>query len=503
MTQNFTPGASSSNGVRLLSDAPLDDLELDYFRFAYFARALAEILDNERTATPLTVAVSAPWGAGKTSVARMVQTLLRGWVAERDGDRPRIVCWFNAWDHDDAPHLGAALAALVAREADRRRALWRRVLTPLPAAMLSSQARWRRVVLAGAAALAVAVFLALLHSTQELAATIAGVRKSSDVPGLGWVGIVALVWVLWRRLFAAASDAARFVDDPRSAAAHGAMAQVSDQLGRLIRQARRGGRMIIVVDDIERCRPGRALEVFQVAGQLLGHDGVATLLLADMRTIERAAESAYSGAERAGGLGGVGRRYMQKLLQLEVVLPPPRREDVGRLLRGVPPQPDAARRGAAAPRHSGRGGGAARTPQRLARVSLACRAEDGHRRLHGLRRDRERRPGQRPGRIRRRVDGLDRDRGLRLGAPAAAQARARARGAQRRGRDRERRRHRLGGAQAGRCRGRLRDLESYALKAAESYLTVRGPEIARLIRFEPAPPPTEVSERPPAPTIVR
>jgi hypothetical protein len=337
MSTADTFGAAASGGVRLLSDAPLDDAALDYFGFSDFARALAEILDNERTATPLTVAVSAPWGAGKTSVARMVQRLLEDWVAQRDGDRPRVVCWFNAWDHDDAPHLGAALAAVVARDAARRRPWWRRIFSPLPAAMLGPQERWRRVAGAAAVSLAAATALALTAPTQQLAATVAGVR-SSELPGLGWFGVVALVWLLWRRLFAAATDAARFVDDPRSAAARGSMAQVSEQLGRLVRQGRRGGRMIIVVDDLERCRPARALEVFQVASQLLGHDGVATVLLADMRTIERAAESAYSGAEAAGDKRGLGRRYMEKLLQLEVVLPPPRPVDMRRLLSGEPPQ---------------------------------------------------------------------------------------------------------------------------------------------------------------------
>jgi hypothetical protein len=66
----------------------------------------------------------------------MLQTLLERRVARRGGDHPRLVCWFNAWEHEDADHLGAALAAAVAREASRHRPLWRRALFPLPSAML-------------------------------------------------------------------------------------------------------------------------------------------------------------------------------------------------------------------------------------------------------------------------------------------------------------------------------------------------------------------------------
>jgi predicted KAP-like P-loop ATPase len=62
-----------------LSDEPITDPAADYFGFAAFATALGEIIDNESTDTPLTIALSAPWGAGKTSVARMIQDLLGSW----------------------------------------------------------------------------------------------------------------------------------------------------------------------------------------------------------------------------------------------------------------------------------------------------------------------------------------------------------------------------------------------------------------------------------------
>jgi hypothetical protein len=93
---------------------------------------------------------------------------------------------------------------------------------------------------------------------------------------------------------------------------------------------------VIFIDDLERCRPARAVEVFQVAAQLLAHEGVATVLLADMRAIARAAELA-SVAEGHEPSSGLGRRYMEKLIQLELELPTPDPDDMRRLLRGEPP----------------------------------------------------------------------------------------------------------------------------------------------------------------------
>lgn len=322
--------------VRLLSDEPIRDPTSDYFGFATFASALAEIIDNAKTDTPLTIALSAPWGAGKTSVAQMMQAMLERRAGSRDGDRARIICRFNAWDHDDAPHLGAALAAQVARTASHHRPLWRRIFTPLPAAMLGPQERWRRIFGIGLFALIVTVVLVLVHSTRKAAEGVLHLDEAL-VGGLGWLGLVVVAAVLWRFLFGIAKDTAKFIDEPSSEAARGSMANVKQQLGRLIRQAIGKGRLVIIVDDLERCRAGRAVEVFEVASQLLAHQGVVTVLLADMSSLEKAASTAY-GSETPSDDQEFGRHYLEKLVQLQLELPPPQPSDMTRLLKGEPPR---------------------------------------------------------------------------------------------------------------------------------------------------------------------
>jgi KAP family P-loop domain len=315
-----------SGNVRLSSDAPITDAKQDYFGFAAFAAALAEIVDNEQTDTPLTIALSAPWGAGKTSVARMMERDLAERVVERSGSGRRIVCHFNAWEHDDAPHLGAALAARVARVASHRRRRWRRLLQPLPTAMLDPRERWWRVVRLGLIAALLAAALAAFPPTREVAEDRLGLGSATA----GVFGIVCLAAALWGLVHRAARNAAKFVDDPGSEAARGSIKEVKDQLGELIEQSTRGGRMVIVIDDLDRCPAERAVEVFEVASQLLAHDGVVTVLLADMRSLSKAASRAY-GAD--AGDAEVGRQYLEKLVQLELDLPPPATEDM-RLLLG-------------------------------------------------------------------------------------------------------------------------------------------------------------------------
>lgn len=319
--------------VRLLSDEPISSSDGDYFGFSAFAAALAEIIDNEETSTPLTIALSAPWGAGKTSVAKMIERGLEERVAAR-GAGKRIICEFNAWEHDDAPHLGAALAARVAHVANKDRRLPRRLLEPLPAAMLEPRQRWERLVSLGVLAAVLAGALMAFPPTRDLADGVIDPKQAAA----GTFGVLWLAAAVWGLLYRAGRNATRFIDDPGSEAARGSIPEVKAQLRRLIDQATRGGRMLIVVDDLERCPAARAVEVFEVASQLLGHEGVVTLLLADMEELAEAAKLAYGGDRKAGD-PELGRRYLEKLVQLELELPPPAASDMASLLEGKPRGP--------------------------------------------------------------------------------------------------------------------------------------------------------------------
>lgn len=353
-------GAEGRAALRTLSDRPLTDDDDDRLGFAGYADALAELLDHPDTDTPLTIAISAQWGAGKTSLAKMVESRLKQRPTER-GDPPHITCWFNAWMHDDAPHLGAAFAAEVAKQANRYRPMWRRLISPIPSAMLSPEERWRRRLGFLVVAIVVAVSIALLPGTgpalgkvfapktevaerlQELFGSAAGVAI-----------LISVALAASRKFYAIAQAAARFVDDPRSEAAKGAMQDVSSQLGGLIQQAthvarqwlvlpRPARRLVIFVDDLERCRPPRAVEVCEVASQLFGHPNVVTVLIADMATIATSAEIKYAELEhlRASATdgwaersppGAYGRLYLQKIVQIQFNLPPSPAESMPGLL---------------------------------------------------------------------------------------------------------------------------------------------------------------------------
>lgn len=347
------PTLTSRPSLRMLADRPLDELGEDRLGFGAYAAALAELIDNPKTHTPLTIALSAPWGAGKTSLARLVQRQLEGW-RRQSGQSPHIVCWFNAWEHDDAPHLGAAFAADVARTVNRARPWWRRLLSPLPGAMLGPRERWRRRLGLAAGALIVALAVSVFApGARELFESGSGSGAELDSALGARVGsavlLVVAVVAVWRKVFAAADAAARFVDDPRSEASRGSMEDVKRELGQLIHQATEGRkagrsqrRVVVFVDDLERCRPPRAVEVCEVASQLLAHPELVTVLIADMAVIAASAEIKYARLEPRNGAssrrarGEYGRLYLQKIVQIQFELPAPTIETVQTMLSDPP-----------------------------------------------------------------------------------------------------------------------------------------------------------------------
>jgi hypothetical protein len=367
-----TPAAAGRPDVWMLSDQPLESrfAELDRFQFKDYANALAAVIDHEKTETPFTMAINAPWGAGKTTLANMIAEQLQQRPIDR-GHPPHIICWFNAWMNDDAPNLATALVSEIGRTANRSRTYLARVFDPLPTALLEPvDRRWRSLAV-GIAVLMPALLLLVwmashLRSTYQTTTTINkdsslkiistseattrsnasktppsdGVDQFLDtvqsriiVLGTFVTALAGITGVLAKILTSRALGS--FVQSPDSAAGASAIQSAAKQLGSLISQATRGrNRFIVFVDDIERCKPPRSVDVLDAINQLMNHRGVVVVLLGDMSAVAAAAQLKYkdladifvpnSGVVLSGpdrGKEAFGRLYLQKIVQFQFDLP--------------------------------------------------------------------------------------------------------------------------------------------------------------------------------------
>lgn len=85
----------------LISDKPLDASAPDAMDFHTIALGLSRFLRNENTQPPLTIAITGAWGTGKSSLMNLLKADL-----SRFGFRP---VWFNVWHHQNEEHLLASL----------------------------------------------------------------------------------------------------------------------------------------------------------------------------------------------------------------------------------------------------------------------------------------------------------------------------------------------------------------------------------------------------------
>jgi hypothetical protein len=360
--------------VWMLSDRPIENhfRELDLLHFSDYASALATIVDHEKTETPFTMAINAPWGAGKTTLSNMIAAELEQRPRDR-GQWPHIICRFNAWMHDDAANLATAFIAEISRRADRYRPWWRRIVDPLPSAVLDPHARRWREIRRGSLAVVLAMTLSLWlgvrleqiedsanktesHQTsvtkdpagreitrseteiqtQTLSQTaprkglidqcIRAVQRFS-VLGAFFTALAGLIGLL--KLLPSGALGG-FVESPEKAADLGAIDAAATQLKRLIAQATwRGNRFVVFVDDIERCSGSRSVDVLDAVKQLMDHKNVVVVLLGDMPAVAAAAQLRYKdlaqiyapGARADHGGEAFGRLYIEKLIQFQFDLP--------------------------------------------------------------------------------------------------------------------------------------------------------------------------------------
>ena len=179
-----------------------------------------------------------------------------------------------------------------------------------------------------------------------------------------------------------ARSAAAFIASPRSEAQEGALAEARKEIGSLLNQAGvpTARSMVIFVDDLERSRPPSAIDICEVANQLLDHPGVFVVYLADMAKIASTVEIKYKDyAQRPAhhhhaGPGGIspaddpvshglvdrgpgpheqparsqhsngwwGRAYMEKMVQIQIDIPELDRAAGSDLLRLITTQSRAA-----------------------------------------------------------------------------------------------------------------------------------------------------------------
>ncbi len=318
----------------------LDDLpaESDGLDFAPYVETLAGLLGGRETRTPLTLGVYGDWGSGKTTLLRLVKKALP--------PECRTV-WFDAWKYDHQETLWRALLLLVLTEVgeairqdenaepgdlneldDLRNALYRAVDREEVGKVEIDGEK----LLGGLAKGAVRIGLSFIPPVKVLADLVAGLGEKAG-EGAG----DDLLAGIRRARTQIHVDQVQFLEQFQSKFEHLVKKYV-------IGRGEGAGRLVVFVDDLDRCLPEKAVEVLEAIKLFLDVRGCAFALGVAPEVIARGIEVKYREFGAAGkALPIDGARYLEKIIQIQFQIPPIEAADMQKFVSGlVASWPDAA-----------------------------------------------------------------------------------------------------------------------------------------------------------------
>ena len=318
----------------LASDRPLRAGDRDALGYADTALGVSRFLRNPRTEPPLTVAVTGAWGTGKSSLMNLICADLK-----RAGF---ATVWFNAWHHQKGDQMLAALSASLRAQAIPR--FFSLAGLRFRLNLLSRRGIRHGVWALGLATVAAYVVFSHAHLTAFLAQlpgreggwlADGGKALLQSIPVLG--GLASLVAVLYQASQGFGLDPAKLI---ASVSAGKGQAASLDPGARFrfaeefedVTAALAPGRLVIFIDDLDRCSQENVVEVLENLNFLASSGDCFIVLGMAPAWVETCVALGFKelAQENSDGLDEgqhrahrreFAREYLEKLINIEVPLP--------------------------------------------------------------------------------------------------------------------------------------------------------------------------------------
>lgn len=263
------------SGFKVLLDDPA---EIPGLGFRNYASALAEIVVDSRA--EFAVGVFGSWGSGKTTLMRAIERNLAG-------DANIVTVWFTAWRYERESHLIVPLLDVLREELDRRATAQDGPHTPARRAA-AAIARAGRAFLAG---LTFSAQLPGVEARWEADKIIAALRAEND-DGSQSLSFYHAGFVMLREAIQEFS-----ADGTR--------------------------RVVVFVDDLDRCLPSSALDLLESMKLFFDVEGVVFVVGLDQTIVERAVALKYGSEsnDSTDVLPVSGSDYVKKIFQVPFTLP--------------------------------------------------------------------------------------------------------------------------------------------------------------------------------------
>lgn len=281
--------------MQLFTDTPISSIAEDKFCFAPYAEVLSDTI-MKANSLPFCVGIFGPWGSGKTSFMKMLQALIdkqnkreaghiqiqSNWFKnlykqiEQEAEHSKVqTIWFNPWKYDKKEDLWNALIQTIL-DFIAERSKDKEVLRK--AGILALAATW-------------------LTLKKAVTAVTAGVIDASNIDE-----VVKSFSVKDEKYYRHINQ---FEKD------------FADVVNRYVK-GDKGGRLVIFIDDLDRCLPENAITVLESLKLFFGNAHCIFVLGIDHKVVEEGIKQRYG--ENAE-INIDGRAYLDKIIQVPLFLP--------------------------------------------------------------------------------------------------------------------------------------------------------------------------------------
>lgn len=275
-----------------------NETAIDLLGFEYLVDQLEVVLTDPRL-RPVTVGALGDWGSGKTSLMFMTAERLRA----RDGYG---VVTFSPWRYESTEEVKAQLMSSVLRELGR----WIDKLGPEDAtSAAAAKDQLKKLVgllrtTVGHSGVALGTLgAAAAGLPSELGGVVGGIAAATIMPGQS------------------ADDGAQ--EDPIEFAS---ATEFRDELRELMQSIGGLEALVVLIDDVDRCLPTTIIETFETIRLFLHVPNTSFVIAAHPQIVEAAVAHRYAGSRE--GDANLGRDYLEKLIQLPIIVPPLSRTEV-------------------------------------------------------------------------------------------------------------------------------------------------------------------------------
>ncbi len=302
----------------------------DRLGFKDYVNAFADLITSPYTTPPLTIGIFGSWGMGKSFLLKHIEREIsnRENPDRRAGESAPLsvhIVPFNAWEFSETELVWPGLVRKILKKLDEEvpwpwyKRWWTRLKWNLPREI---QRRWVPLTVTALVA-AIAIGVSFWKNRTDLAAVLIGAVSLLGVGSLLRAAINPVTQ--WVTTIFAEGNYGRQI---------GYMEDIKHDLETLEARLHVGGRadaevlarILVLIDDLDRCEPDKAVEMLQAINLLLNFESFIICLGIDARIVSEAVEKHYEGL--LGAAGASGYEYLDKIVQIPFRIPEPSEDDI-------------------------------------------------------------------------------------------------------------------------------------------------------------------------------